>query len=147
MILGMSTATFTLLHVVLSLVGIFSGVVVLFELLGAKRRDGWTAIFLATTILTSVTGLVLTVAVLAFYVYRLGGFWRWLYVGGAVLALYLNVFVGVVQAFQKLPFLRPLAPTQSEPPFVVTQLVVLVIFVAIGFAAAKRFHRETRAPA
>ncbi len=166
MILGMSTATFTLLHVVLSLVGIFSGVVVLFELLGAKRRDGWTAIFLATTILTSVTGfffhsasfgpphaigvislVVLTVAVLAFYVYRLGGFWRWLYVGGAVLALYLNVFVGVVQAFQKLPFLRPLAPTQSEPPFVVTQLVVLVIFVAIGFAAAKRFHRETRAPA
>src|SRR6266851_5096068 len=160
MILGMSTATFTLLHVVLSLGGIFSGVVVLFELLGAKRRDGWTAI------LTSVTGfffhsasfgpphvigvislVVLTVAVLAFYVYRLGGFWRWLYVGGAVLALYLNVFVGVVQAFQKLPLLRPLAPTQSEPPFVVTQLVVLVIFVAIGVAAAKRFHRETRAPA
>jgi hypothetical protein len=165
MILGMSTSTFTLLHVVLSLVGIFSGVVVLFDLLGARRRDGWTAVFLATTVLTSVTGFffhasfgpphvigaislaVLAVAILALYVYRLAGFWRWLYVGGAVLALYLNVFVGVVQAFQKLPFLQPLAPTQSEPPFVVTQFVVMAIFIALGVVAAKRFHPGTTAPA
>ena len=166
MISGMSTSTFTSLHVVLSLIGIFSGAVVLFDLLGGRSRPGWTAVFLATTVLTSVTGfffhsasfgpphvigvvslVVLAVALLALYVYRLAGYWRWLYVGGAVLALYLNVFVGVVQAFQKLPFLQRLAPTQSEPPFLVTQLVVMAIFVALGVVAARRFHPGTTAPA
>ena len=139
MILGISTSTFTLVHVVLSLVGIFAGLVVLFGMFSSKRLTGWTALFLATTVLTSVTGfffpldhllpshivgilslVVLAVAILALYAYHLAGSWRWIYVAGAVVALYLNVFVGVVQAFQKVPPLSALAPTQSEPPFVIT---------------------------
>jgi hypothetical protein len=117
MILGMSLETFTLAHVVLSLVGIASGFIVLFGMIGAKRLDGWTALFLATTVLTSVTGfffpvgafmpsyavgitslVFLAAALVALYVYRLAGAWRWIYVVGAVVALYLNVFVAVVQA-------------------------------------------------
>jgi hypothetical protein len=159
MILGMSADTFTLVHVVLSLVGIGSGLVVLFGMLGAKRLDGWTALFLATTVLTSVTGfffpvagflpshavgilslVFLAAALVAFYVYRLAGAWRWIYVVGAVVALYFNVFVGVVQAFRKVSFLEPLAPTQSEPPFVVAQLVVLAIFIVLGVIAVRKFH-------
>jgi hypothetical protein len=165
MILGMSTSTFTLVHVVLSLMGIFSGLIVLFGMLGARRLDGWTALFLVTTVLTSATGflfpstsftpaqvvgaislVVLAVAIVALYVCRLAGAWRWIYVAGVVLALYLNAFVAVVQAFQKLTFLRPLAPTQSEPPFLITQVVVMAIFAALGIMAAKRFHPEMRAP-
>jgi hypothetical protein len=84
--------------------------------------------------------VVLAAAIVALYGQGLAGPWRWIYVGGAVLALYLNVFVGVVQAFQKLPFLSPLAPTQSEPPFVVAQLVVLGLFVALGILAVRTFH-------
>ena len=166
MIFGMSVATFTIVHVVLSLIGIVSGIVVLFGMLSAKRLDGLTAIFLATTVLTSVTGFLfpsdhilpshivgiislvaLALAMLALYVYRLAGSWRWIYVAAAVVALYLNVFVGVVQAFQKLPFLTPLAPTQSEPPFLIAQTVVLVILVVLGGVALRRFHPEARAPA
>jgi hypothetical protein len=162
MILGMSTATFTLLHVIISLVGIASGFIVLFAMIGSKKSEGWTALFLATTVLTSVTGfffhsasfgaphvlgvislVVLAVALVALYGYHLAGPWRWLYVVSAALALYLNVFVGVVQAFQKLSFLQPLAPTQSEPPFLVAQLVVIAAFVALGFLAARRFHPGT----
>lgn len=161
MILGMSTSTFTLVHAVLSLVGIFSGLIVIVGMLGAKRRHGWTALFLATTVVTSVTGFffprdhvlpshivgvislaALAVALLALYVNRLAGASRWIYVAAAVLALYLNVFVAIVQAFQKLPFLQPLAPTQSEPPFLYTQLVVLAIFAVLGIAAAIRFRPE-----
>jgi hypothetical protein len=167
MILGMSTPTFTTVHVVLSLIGIITGAVVLLGMLGAKRLDGWTALFLATTVLTSVTGflfhsasfgpphvvgvislVVLAVAILALYLYRLAGAWRWIYIVGAVLALYLNVFVGVVQAFQKLPALAALAalaPTQSEPPFLVAQLVVLAAFVLLGITAVKRFRPEAKA--
>jgi hypothetical protein len=164
MILGMSTSSFTLVHVVLSLIGIFSGLILLFAMLGGKRLDGWTALFLATTVLTSVTGfffprsqvlpshivgvislIVLAAAIVALYVYRLAGSWRWIYVAGAVLALYLNIFVGIVQAFQKLPFLQPLAPTQSEPPFLVTQLVVLAIFILLGVMGVKRFHPDAKA--
>jgi hypothetical protein len=133
-------------------------------MLGAKRLDGWTALFLATTVLTSVTGFffhsasfgpphvvgvislaVLAVAILALYLYRLTGAWRWIYIVGAVVALYLNVFVGVVQAFQKLPALAALAPTQSEPPFLVAQLVVLAAFVLLRITAVKRFHPEANA--
>src|SRR5216684_5000226 len=161
MILGMSTSTFTVVHVVLSLVGIASGFIVLFAMLGGKRLDGWTALFLATTVLTSATGfffpssqvlpshivgvvslLVLAAVIIALYVYRLAGSWRWIYVASAVLALYLNVFVGIVQAFQKLPFLQPLAPTQSEPPFLIAQLAVLALFIAFGVLATIRFHPE-----
>src|SRR5437870_13470505 len=127
MILGMSTSTFTLVHVVLSLIGIFAGAIVLFGMFSSKRLNGWTALFLATTVLTSVTGfffprdhllpshivgvislVVLAVAVLALYGYLLAGSWRWIYVAGARVALYLYVFVAVVHAFQELPFLQPL---------------------------------------
>ncbi len=164
MILGLSTSNFTLVHVVISLVGIASGLVVLLGMLGAKRLDGWTALFLATTVLTSVTGfffpsdrllpshifgiislVVLAAAILALYVYRLAGAWRWIYVTSAVAALYLNVFVGVVQAFQKLPFLQRLAPTQSEPPFLAAQLIVLAVLIVLGFVAVRKFHPATRA--
>ena len=146
MILGMSTHAFTVLHVVLSLIGIASGLIVLYGMFGSQRMRGWTALFLATTILTSVTGFlfprsgftpaqgvgflslaVLSLAVLALYVFHLAGAWRWIYVAGAVLALYMNVFVGVVQAFQTLPFLQPLTPTQSGPPFIVATIVALAI--------------------
>jgi len=164
MILGMPTSTFTLVHVVLSLVGIFAGLVVVFGMLGSKRLDGWTALFLATTVLTSVTGfffpfdkilpshivgiislVVLAIAILALYALHLAGPWRWIYVVSAVVALYLNVFVGVVQAFQKVPLLASLAPTQSEPPFLIAQAVVLVIFVVLGIAAVRSFHPPTDA--
>jgi hypothetical protein len=158
MILGMSLSRFTTLHVTLSLLGIASGVVVLIGMLVGRQLEGLTAFFLATTILTSVTGfffpftkllpshvvgiislVVLAAALAALYVFELTGAWRWIYVASAVLALYLNVFVGVVQAFQKLSFLQPLAPTQSEPPFLVTQVAVLVIFVALGVVALRSF--------
>ncbi len=161
MILGMTTATYTLLHVVVSLIGIGSGLVVVFGLLKAKPLDGWTALFLVSTVLTSVTGfgfpfdhflpshkvgilslVVLAVAILARYAFHLAGAWRWLYVVGAVVALYFNVFVLVVQAFEKAPALRALAPTQSEPPFLITQLIVLVLFVVLGIFAVKRFCLE-----
>jgi hypothetical protein len=163
MILGMSVSTFTLVHVLLSLIGIFSGFVVLFGMFSSKRLNGWTALFLATTVLTSVTGflfprdqllpshivgilslVVLALAILALYVYRLAGSWRWIYVSAAVLALYLNVFVAVVQAFQKVSFLHALAPTQSDPPFLVAQIVVLAAFVALGIAAVRSFHPQGR---
>ena len=166
MILGMSTSTFTAVHVVLSLIGIVAGIVVLAGMLRARRPAGWTALFLATTVLTSVTGfffpvdhllpshivgiislVVLAIALLALYGYRLAGSWRWLYVGSAVLALYLNVFVGVVQAFEKLPMLSRLTPTQSEPPFLVAQVVVLAIFAVLGIRAGIRFRPRATRPA
>ena len=143
MILGMSADTFTQVHVILSLVGIVSGLIVVFGMLSANKLDGLAALFLATTVLTSVTGfffpvsgfmpshaigilslVFLAAAILAFYVYHLAGSGRWIYAVGAVVALYLNVFVGIVQAFQKVSFLKPLAPTQSEPPFLVAQIAV-----------------------
>jgi hypothetical protein len=153
--------TFTLIHVVISLVGIASGFIVMYGLLTGRRMGGWTALFLATTVATSVTGfgfplvhfgaphwigvislVVLAVAILARYSLHLADAWRWLYVICAVLAFYLNVFVGVVQAFQKVLFLKTLAPTQSEPPFLFTQLVVLALFVALAIVAAIRFRLE-----
>jgi len=161
MIFGMTTSTYTLLHVVISLVGIGSGFVVLFGLFSAKRLDGWTALFLATTVATSVTGfgfpfdhllpshkvaitslLVLAVAIVARYGLHLAGAWRRIYVVGAVIALYLNVFVLIVQGFLKAPALKALAPTQSEPPFVITQVVVMAVFVVLGTFAVKRFRSE-----
>ena len=164
MMLGMSLSTFTTLHVIISLIGIVTGLVALLGMLGGKHLGGWTALFLATTVLTSVTGFlfpftkllpshvvgiislaVLAAALLALYVFRLDGPWRWIYVVGAVLALYLNVFVGVVQAFQKLAFLQPLAPTQVEAPFIVAQAAVLALFAVLGFLAVKRFHPQATA--
>jgi hypothetical protein len=159
MILGMSAATFTNLHVVISLIGIACGLVVLFGMLNAKALPGWTGLFLAATILTSVTGfffpaahllpshvvgiislVVLAVALVALYLYRLRGAWRWVYVVTATVALYFNCFVGVAQAFQKIPAVHALAPTQAEPPFMIAQIVLLAIFVVLGFLAVKRFH-------
>lgn len=164
MILGMSISAFTLVHVAISLIGIAAGAVVLFRMLNAQRPGAWTALFLASTVLTSATGFffprdhvlpshvvgilslaVLALAILALYLYQLAGSWRWIYVVGAVTTLYLNVFVGVVQAFQKLPFLRPLAPTQSEPPFLAAQVVVLGAFIVLGFMAVRVFRPEPRA--
>jgi hypothetical protein len=164
MVLGISFETFTLLHVIISFVGIISGFIVLSGMLGGRRLAGWTAVFLASTVLTSLTGFpippfgfdppraigiislaVLLAAILALYVFRLQGAWRWIYVVSAVAALYLNVFVGVVQAFRKLPFLQALAPTQSEPPFVIAQAVVLAIFAVLGLLALRRFYPASRA--
>jgi hypothetical protein len=149
------------IHVILSLIGILSGLVVLYGLLAGSLSGAWTAVFLATTILTSLTGfplppfgfdppravgvislVLLALAVAAYYEFHLNAAWRWIFVGSAVAALYLNVFVAVVQAFMKLPFLKALAPTQSEPPFVVTQAIVLLVFIALGVWAAVRFHPE-----
>jgi hypothetical protein len=159
MILGLPASTYTLIHVILSLIGIASGLVVVAGLIGAKRLPGWTALFLATTILTSVTGfgfpndtvtpgivvgiislVVLAIALVALYVFHLAGHWRWIYVASAVIALYLNSFVGVVQSFQKVAPLHAMAPTQSEPPFAIAQLLVLAIFIALGIFAAIRFR-------
>jgi hypothetical protein len=159
MILGMSTANFTQLHVIISLIGIASGLIVVFALLGAKRAPALTAIFLATTVATSVTGfmfhfasfgppeivgaislVVLALSVLALYSYKLAGVWRRIYVVTAVLALYLNVFVAVVQTFQKVAFFHALAPTQTESPFAVAQGIVLLAFIAVGVAAARKFQ-------
>ena len=159
MIWGMTESTFTTVHVVLSLIGIGSGLVVMFALLGGRARDGWTLLFLATTVATSVTGfgfpfdrllpahkvgivslVVLALAILGRYALHLAGVWGRIYVVCAGIALYLNVFVGVVQAFQKVPVLTALAPHQTELPFVVTQLVVLALFIVLTVAAAKRFH-------
>jgi hypothetical protein len=152
---------YTIIHTVISLVGIFTGFVVLFGLLAGKRLDGWTKWFLITTVATSVTGfgfplhhfgaphivgvislLVLAVAIYARYPKRLAGAWRWIYVVSALIALYLNVFVGIVQSFQKLPALRALAPTQTEPPFQITQLVALILFVVLTIVGIIRFRIE-----
>ena len=159
MILGMSLPTFTLVHVIISLIGIFAGAVVITGMFSSKTMPRWTALFLAATVLTSVTGfffpfsrvlpshvvgvislVLLALAILALYAYRLAGRWRWIYVACAVAAQYFNVFVLVVQAFLKIEPLHALAPTQSDPAFIVTQLVVLVAYVAIGIAAVKRFR-------
>jgi hypothetical protein len=159
MILGISIASFTLFHVVLSLIGIASGLVVTAGMWAGKKLDGWTALFLATTVATSVTGflfhsakfgpphviglislLLLVLAILARYSYHLAGSWRWIYIVTAMLALYFNVFVGVVQAFQKLPLLQPLAPTGTEPPFVIAQGLVLLAFVVFTVLALRRFY-------
>jgi hypothetical protein len=166
MILGMSTASFTLLHVVISLVAIASGAVVARGMWRAQRLPGWTALFLATTIATSATGflfhstsfgpphvvgvislVILGIALLALYGYQLAGAWRGIYVGCALAALYFNVFVGVVQAFQKVAALNALAPKGSEPPFAITQLLVLAGFLALGFFTIRRFHPARSAPA
>ena len=161
MIFGMTTATYTVVHVLISLAGIGSGFVVMYGLLTGKRLDRWNALFLVTTVATSVTGfgfpftdlspahkvgflslVVLAIAIVARYALHLAGAWRRTYVVCAALALYLNVFVLVVQLFEKVPALRALAPMQKEPPFLVSQLVVLALFVALTVTAVKRSHGE-----
>jgi hypothetical protein len=155
-ILGMTT--FTIIHVLISLVAIASGPIVLYGLLTSDRLDGWTAIFLTMTVATSVTGflfpfhgvtpavivgilslVLLAIAIAARYYSRLVGPWRWIYVVTAVMSLYLNVFVLVVQSFQKIPALHALAPKGSEPPFAIAQAAVLIAFLVLGYISVRRF--------
>lgn len=159
MILGMTTATFTLVHVLISLLGIASGLVVMYGFFNAKKLDRWTIVFLVTTAATSLTGfafpnehitpgivigvlslIVLTIAIVARYGRQLRGWSRPVYVVSAAIALYFNVFVFVVQSFEKVPALHALAPTQKEPPFAVAQLLVLVLFMTATVFALKRFR-------
>lgn len=166
MILGMSIAAFTQLHVIISLIAIISGIIVVFGMLSARRMPGMTALFLITTAATSVTGFLfatpvdaprvigsfdpakvigaislifLLLAVLALYSYKLAGSWRGIYVVSAIVALYFNCFVLVVQSFQKIPLFHALAPTQKEPPFAVAQAILLILFVGLGTAAFRKF--------
>jgi phosphoglycerol transferase MdoB-like AlkP superfamily enzyme len=159
MIAGLSIENFTILHTAISLIGIVGGLIVLAGMLRARRLPGWTALFLVTTVLTSVTGfmfpisgltpaivfgvisiVILAIALVALYVKHLSAAWRWIYVTTALAALYLNVFVLIVQSFQKVPALQKLAPTQSEPPFLIAQGVVLIAFLILGTLAARRFR-------
>jgi hypothetical protein len=152
-------SAFTIFHVLLSLIGIGSGFIVLYGLLNSQPFVRTSTVFLTTTVLTSVTGflfpihgitpglvlgalslIVLACAIIALYQHRLAGGWRRTYVITSVVALYFNVFVLVAQAFQKVPALHDLAPTQSEPPFAVAQGIVLIIFVVLGIRAVKGFH-------
>jgi hypothetical protein len=164
MILGMSLSTFTAVHVVLSLVGIGSGLLVVYGLLLGKRFDGATAIFLVTTVSTSLTGFLfpfervlpshilgvlslaaLVVAMMARYARNLAGPWRSTYVVCAVIALYFNVFVLLAQIFLKVPAAHALAPTGKEPPFLVVQLIVMAIFIVLGIFSVKKFRLEAPA--
>jgi len=154
-----SITTFTLFHTLISLVAIVAGLVVVGGLMAGARLDGWTGLFLATTALTSITGfgfpftrllpsqyigiislIVLVPVILARYRKHLEGAWRGVYVVGSVLVLYLNVFVLVDQLFRRIPALIVLAPTQKEPPFVVTQLLVMALFMVLGVGAFRRFR-------
>jgi hypothetical protein len=159
MILGMSVGAFTLLHVVITLIAIGSGLIVVGGMFASHKLPGTTALFLFTTALTSVTGflfpihgftpalgvgivacVILALALFALYKERLVGAWRPIYVITAIVSLYLNVFVLVAQSFMKVSGLNTLAPTQSEPPFAITQGVVLVIFIIIALIAVVRFR-------
>jgi len=159
MIFGLTTSTFTTLHVIISLVAIAAGLVVVALMIAGRMARAVTGLFLATSILTDVTGfmfhsksfgpphiigvislLILALACFALYVRELGGAWRGTYVVTAVIGLYLNVFVAVVQAFGKLPALHTLAPTGSEPPFAIAQGLTLVIFIGLGALALRRFR-------
>jgi hypothetical protein len=159
MIFGMTP--FTFFHVLLSLIGIVSGFIAVFGMIAGKRLDGWTALFLVTTALTSITGFffpfhkltpgivlgVISLVVLAFaitarYLFHLAGAWRKVYAVTASIALYLNVFVLVAQLFMKVPSLHALAPTGSEPPFLISQVVVMAVFIVLTIAAALKFRPE-----
>jgi len=157
MILGMSLQTFTLVHVLISLAGIASGLVVMYGFLTNQLCNGWTAVFLTTTALTSLTGFLfpfmgvtpgiklgiisLVMLAIAFVTrYPLHLAWRKTYVIAACAALYFNVFVLVVQSFEKVPGLKAIAPTQKEPPFAIAQIAVLVFFVVLTTMAVKRFR-------
>lgn len=157
MVLGLTT--FTWIHTLLSLVAIVAGIVVVKGLLGSRVPGGWTALYLVTAIATSVTGfffpftrlidshyigiaslVLFALAILARYAFRLAGAWRWVYALGMVLSLYFLVLVTLTQIFKRVPALTAMAPTQSEPPFLVAQLVTLAIFVWLAIAAARKFR-------
>ena len=153
---------FTLFHTALSLVQLVSGIVVVIELMGSRSSGPWLLVYLVSAIATSVTGflfpvdkflpshafgiislVLLLLVILARYTFHLAGAWRWIYVVGLVITVYLDAFVAVVQVFLKIPALHALAPAGSEPPFAIAQGVLLVIFVGLGIAAARNFRRET----
>ena len=159
MIFGMTPYTF--FHVLVSLIGIFTGFIALFGMIAGKRLDGLNGIFLVTTALTSITGfffpfhgltpgyilgaislVVLAVSFPARYVKHLAGGWRKAYAISASIALYLNVFVLIAQLFMKVPSLHMLAPKGNEPPFLISQVVVMAVFIVLTIAAAIRFHPE-----
>jgi hypothetical protein len=159
MVFGMSLATYTLIHVIISLIGIGSGLVVLFGMFGGKRLDGITALFLATTALTSLTGLgfpfehvtpgiilailsliVLAIAIPARYSFHMAGKWRSFYIVTAVIALYFNCVALIGQSFLKIPALHALAPKGNEPPFTIAEGILLVLFIVAGVLAVKKFH-------
>jgi len=152
---------YTVIHTLISLVAIFTGLVVVVGMLGGKRLDGWTKWFLVTAVATTITGFFfpfhgftpaiglgiislpfLALTIFARYAKRLAGPWRWIYVIGAVICLYFNLFVAVVQAFEKIPALHAMAPTPTEPPFKFTQLIVLLVSVLLAIVAAIRFRPE-----
>ena len=154
---------YTIVHTLISLIAIFTGLIVLFGMIGGKRLDGWTKWFLVTAVATTITGFFfpfhgftpaiglgiislpfLALTIFARYPKYLAGAWRWIYVVGAVICLYFNLFVLVVQAFEKITALHALAPTQSEPPFKLAQLVVLLVSALLAIVAAIRFHPEPR---
>jgi len=157
MTFGLSVSAFTELHVIISLIGIATGLVFVAGMVGGKWLDGWNVAFLVTTILTSVTGflfpskqigpahivgaislVVLAIALFALYARRRIGPWRLVYIITSVFALYLNAFVGVVQTFQKIGFFHRLAPAGTEPPFLVAQAAVLIFFLILGWQAVRR---------
>jgi hypothetical protein len=161
MTLGMSLAAFTLVHVLISLIAIGSGFLILYGMIAGRRMDSGTILFLSTTVLTSLTGygfpfthllpshivgaislVALAIAIFARYSRHLAGGWRRTYVISAALALYLNVFVFVVQSFEKIPALHTLAPTQKDPPFAVVQLLVMIVFIVLTRLAVKRFRAQ-----
>lgn len=163
MIFGVSTSAFTLIHVLLSLAAIGSGFVVMLGFLAGKRFDGWTLIYILSSMATSVTGfffpfdrllpshilgllslLVLVIVIWARYWFYLEGPWRRIYILGTALALYLNVFAAILQAFRKVPALKAMAPRLTETPFVVAQLVNLALFLVLAIVATKRFHFNQR---
>jgi hypothetical protein len=161
MILGLSLSTFTTVHVIISLIAIVSGIIVMFGLLGSNRMPGMTAIFLLFTILTSATGflfpfekllpshmvgilslVLLVIACIALYALSLSGPWRWIYAVTAMISLYLNIFVLIIQGFLKVPALTALGPGNppTGPVFAVIQGVVLVFFVIVIIGAVRRFR-------
>jgi hypothetical protein len=154
---------YTIIHTLISLVAIFTGLVVVLGMLRGEKLDGWTKWFLATAVATTITGFFfpfhgftpaiglgiislpfLALTIFARYPKRLAGPWRWIYVIGAVICLYFNLFVAVVQSFEKMPALHALAPTQTEPPFKLTQLVVLLVSALLAIVATLRFHPSPR---
>ncbi len=165
MVFGMPLALYTQVHVAISLIGIVSGLIVLFGMFGAKRMDGLTALFLTTTALTSITGfffpfhgvtpgiilgilslIVLAICIPARYTFHMAGKWRATYVITAVIALYFNCFVLIAQSFQKIPALNKLAPHGNEPPFAIAQGILLVLFIVAGIRAVKKFQPNSGIP-
>jgi hypothetical protein len=166
MTLGMSLSTFTEVHVGLSLIGIGTGLIVLLGLISGRLLHFWNGLFLLTTVLTSVTGflfpfkgvtpgikigiismVMLAVAIAALYLFHLAGGWRATFVVTAAISLYLNVFVLIVQLFEKVPALHALAPTKSEPPFLIAQIVVMAVFIVLAVMAVRKFRSASSAGA